>query len=63
MRAYSVQSMADMLDSKESTILELIHRGELVAWRLGRQWRVNHDVLEAYIEKQTWHAPTPSANR
>jgi excisionase family DNA binding protein len=44
----SIQRAAVILDVHEDTILRLIKRGKLVAFKVGHQWRIHRTDLITY---------------
>lgn len=50
MREYSLtpQEVAEILQIKKNTVYELIKRGELAAYRVGRKLRIEREDVEAY---------------
>lgn len=44
---HSVQEVAQLLRLSESTVLRLIREGEIIAVRLGRQYRIHEGTIEA----------------
>jgi excisionase family DNA binding protein len=45
-----VEEVAALLKIKEKTVREWIGRGELEAYKIGKEWRVRRDHLDAAIE-------------
>jgi len=70
-RPLSVQEVAEFLDISKNTVYDLIRRGELVSYRVGRKVRVDMQDIEAYKNKSrtdaagrllgTLHTPPSSA--
>jgi putative molybdopterin biosynthesis protein len=50
-RSLSTQEVADMLHVSRSTIYDLIRRGELHSYRIGRKVRFTQDDVDAYIAR------------
>jgi len=44
----SIQTAADELDLNEETIRRAVRRGELVAIRIGRCYRIPREIVEAW---------------
>jgi excisionase family DNA binding protein len=51
-RLYTAAEVADQLRVSTMTIYRLIRRGELTAVRVGRNYRVRAEDLEAYLGAQ-----------
>lgn len=51
-KALTVQDISERLAVSERTVYNLVERGELQAFRVGRMWRVEEKDLESYIEEQ-----------
>ena len=47
--SYTVQEAADLLQVTTATVYELVHRGELPARRVGRQFRFGRFAFWSYI--------------
>ena len=47
-RAYTCQTLAEEWSVSAATIRNLVRRGELKAFRVGRQIRIKFDEAEAY---------------
>jgi excisionase family DNA binding protein len=45
-----VEEVAALLKIKEKTVREWIGRGELQAYKIGKEWRVRRDHLDEAIE-------------
>ena len=45
-----VEEVAALLKIKEKTVREWIGRGELEAYKIGKEWRVRRDHLDQAIE-------------
>lgn len=41
-----------ILGISKSTLLKLLHNGSIPAFKVGRQWRFNKDLLIAYTHQQ-----------
>ena len=54
---HTVHEVAALLKVKESTVRSWIHDGSLRAVKLGRDWRVAHTDLEAFVDA---HANRPA---
>lgn len=50
-KALSVQQVAELEDVNEKTIERLCRKGDLPAYRIGRQWRIEPDYRER-LKKQ-----------
>ncbi|UHA71817.1 substrate-binding domain-containing protein [Paenibacillus sp. 481] len=49
--SYTVQDIAQLLKVSKLTVYDLIKKGELPAYRVGKQMRVDSDTLEAYKQR------------
>ena len=47
----SIRAVADHLDVSIKTIRRWIKRGDLLAFKVGSQWRIDPDDLERFL----WH--------
>ncbi|MEN3284997.1 MAG: Helix-turn-helix domain [Solirubrobacteraceae bacterium] len=47
-----VEEVASLLKIKEKTVREWIGRGELEAYKIGKEWRVRRDHLDEAIESR-----------
>jgi excisionase family DNA binding protein len=52
----TTDEVLDYLKVNSRTIYRLIHRGELPAVRVGRQWRFRQADLDAWLDRQRLHA-------
>ncbi len=50
-KSLSVQEVAEFLDISKNTVYDLIHRGELASYRIGRKVRVDMQDIENYKNK------------
>lgn len=48
----SLQKVASFLGVSEDTVRRLVDRGELTAYKVGRQWRFELQAVKAYLAKQ-----------
>ena len=48
----TTDEVLDFLRINPRTIYRLIHRGDLPAVRVGRQWRFRQSDVEAWLERQ-----------
>lgn len=53
----TVHEVADLVKVKESTVRQWINANELRAIKFGKEWRVAHKDLEAYLDS---HANKPA---
>ena len=51
----SVRQIAQNLNVSESFARTLCLRGEIVAMKLGRTWRVSMESLAAYMNRSRWY--------
>jgi putative molybdopterin biosynthesis protein len=59
--SYTIEEIAHILRVSKLTVYDLVKRGELPAYRVGRQMRVDAADLEAYKEKaKSGHKPVPA---
>ena len=49
MKLYSVKEVADILDMNPETIKRYIHKEELKAYKVGREWRIKVSDLEEFV--------------
>ena len=49
MELYSVKEVADILDMNPETIKRYIHREELRAYKIGREWRIKESDLKEFV--------------
>jgi excisionase family DNA binding protein len=56
----TLHEVADLLKVKEATVRTWINKGNMRAVKFGREWRVAHKDLEAFVET---HATIPSPDR
>ena len=50
-KSLSTQEVADILHVSKSTIYELIRRGEINSYKIGRKVRFTQDDVDAYISR------------
>ncbi|MGN7386514.1 substrate-binding domain-containing protein [Sporosarcina sp. SAFN-015] len=55
--SYTTEEIADLLKVSKLTVYDLIKKGELRAYRVGRQMRIDAEDLEAYKEKSKSGGP------
>lgn len=48
---YTIEEVAQILKVSVSTVRNLIDRGELKAFKVGNQWRVKKEDLQAYMSR------------
>ena len=53
----TTQEVAKRLRCSTRTVLTLITDGEVTAMRVGRDYRIDADSVEAYVERQTIRPP------
>ena len=53
MKLYSVKEVAEILDMNPETIKRYIHREELKAYKIGREWRIKVSDLEEFVFKES----------
>lgn len=51
-RFHTVSAIADQLGLSERTVRRWIARRELIAHRLGRQWRISEGDLELFLRER-----------
>lgn len=51
-RSLTPEEVAEILKIKKNTVYELIKRGELAAYRVGRKYRIELEDVEAYKERR-----------
>lgn len=59
--SYTPEEVAKILKISRFTVYEMIKRGDLVAYRIGRKMRVEAHDLEVYIQKAKGQGPAPLA--
>ena len=52
MKMYKTQEVADILNCSIETVRNLIKRGDLKVFKVGKNFRIKEDVLMAYIDKE-----------
>jgi excisionase family DNA binding protein len=55
--ALTVRDVAQQLQISEDTVRDLLNRGELCGYQIGRRWRVDPPQLRAFIAARTPAAP------
>ncbi|WP_203362617.1 helix-turn-helix transcriptional regulator [Bacillus sp. REN10] len=59
--SYTIEEVAQLLKVSKLTIYDLVKKGELPVFRVGRQMRMDANDLELYIKKQkTGSSPSPA---
>ena len=48
-RTYTIEQVAEILQVNERVVYNLVHTGELRAIRVGRQFRIPQEVLDAFM--------------
>ena len=57
----TIEEVAGRLKVREKTVRDWIGRGELDAYRIGKEWRVRRDHLEQHIEaRRVGSQPAPT---
>ncbi len=51
-KVYSINDLIELLQVSRKTILNLIKKGELMAFSIGGRYRVTQKSLDNYIEKK-----------
>jgi excisionase family DNA binding protein len=51
-KIFTVDQVAEQLQVKPDTIRIYLRRGDLRGFRLGREWRIREEDLQAFIDKQ-----------
>lgn len=60
-KPYTVQKLAEMWETDESTIYKLIKRKELVAFRIGKAIRITPEEVHNYQQRhRTWQGQNSS---
>lgn len=62
-KSLSTQEVAQILHVSKSTIYELIHRGEINSYKIGRKVRFTQDDVDAYIARSRHESSTPPVQR
>ncbi len=55
----TIHEVADLLKVNESTVRQWVRAGELRAIKFGKEWRVAHKDLEAYLNAHANRPPDP----
>jgi excisionase family DNA binding protein len=51
-RYYSIDEIAELLDFNRKTVVKWINDGELVASRLGREYRIRQSDLDDFMRRK-----------
>jgi len=51
-RFITVEEIADYLRLPKPTVYFMAQKGEIPAFKIGRHWRFEKDVFDAWLEKQ-----------
>lgn len=52
-KLYTLKEVEDILKVTQRTLYRYIKEGNLHAVKVGREWRVTHEALQAFISKGT----------
>lgn len=52
-RVYTLDEVAEVLKITRRTLYTYVKEGKLKAVKIGREWRVSENALQAFIEKGT----------
>ena len=55
---YSVPQLSEILDLHPKTVRRFIHEGKIKAAKIGREWRVSKEDLQAYTHSELAGKPT-----
>ncbi|MDW0109465.1 helix-turn-helix transcriptional regulator [Sporosarcina aquimarina] len=58
--SYTTEDLADLLQVSKLTVYDLIKKGEIVAYRVGRQMRIDASDFEAYKDRMKSGAERPT---
>lgn len=47
---YTVKEVSDLLQVSDKTIRDLINSKEIIAFKVGREWRMTQESLNDYIQ-------------
>ena len=61
--SYTPEEVAKILKISKFTVYEMIKRGELAAYRIGRKFRIEESDLEAYKQNKKKQSPAPVFNK
>jgi excisionase family DNA binding protein len=61
-RVLTIGEVAEMLRVHPTTIYRLVKRGELPGFKVGGNWRINSDALDAWLAEGS-HRPPDSSPR
>lgn len=53
LRLYTSSEVADLLRLNHQVVQRKLQAGEIPAYRIGREWRVEHDQLMAWLERHS----------
>lgn len=48
----TIKEVAEYLQLEEHTVYKMARKGEIPAFKLGKNWRVRKDLLDKWIEEQ-----------
>lgn len=52
-KVYTITEVADILKVTKRTIYNYIEAGQLKATKVGREWRIRHEDIQAFLSKGT----------
>ena len=55
---YTIIEVAEMLKVSKKTILEVINKGELKAFRIGNTYRITQESLDTFVANNTLNKGT-----
>ncbi len=61
--SYTTEDIAELLQVSKLTVYDLIKKGEITAYRVGRQMRVDAEDFEAYKDRMKSGSPSLAGNR
>lgn len=47
---YTVKELSDLLKVTDKTIRDTIAKGEIEAYKIGREWRISAEAVTLYLE-------------
>jgi excisionase family DNA binding protein len=50
MQIFTVEQAAKYLQVHEQTVYKLVRSGEITAKKVGKDWRIHRDILDAYVK-------------
>ena len=51
LKLYSVQEVAEILDLTRQTVYKMVNNGEIVASKVGKEWKIREQALEDLLDR------------